>query len=162
VLVAPRLGPLTDSAGDRHWVEQSLLTGSSVLFDAVYVPGGSPELLDERDAIDWVSEAYRHCKPIAVSGSGRELLARCPGVLESASRRRTGNRGARVFADGLLVSKETASERFAAAFLTAIAQHRFWQRTGKNRVRAADGDADTRGFGRSAGGAEQAAQSADL
>jgi catalase len=146
VLVAPRLGPLTDSAGDRHWVEQSLLTGSSVLFDAVYVPGGSADLLDERDAIDWIGEAYRHCKPIAVSGSGAELLARCPGIFESASRR-TGNGGPPVFADGLLVSEEPASERFAVAFVAAIAQHRFWERKGKNRVREASGEADTRGIG---------------
>jgi catalase len=151
-----------DSSGGQHWVEQSLLTGSSVLFDAVYVPGGSTALLDERDAIDWICEAYRHCKPIAVSGSGADLLGRCPGVFDSAFRRSAGNGGPPVFADGLLVSEEAASERFAAAFLAAIAQHRFWQRKGKNRVRDASGDRDTRGFGPARAGAEPDAQPADL
>ena len=146
VLVAPRLGPLRDSNGAPHWVEQSLLTGSSVLFDAVYVPGGSDALIDERDALAWICESYRHCKPIAVSGSGVEMLAGCPGVVEAASRR-VSNGGPPVFADGLLVSEEPASDRFAAAFVAAIAQHRFWERKGKNRVTDASGEADTRGIG---------------
>jgi catalase len=161
VLVAPRLGFVVDSGGDRHWVEQSLLTGSSVLFDAVYVPGGSAELVDERDALAWICEAYRHCKAIAVSGSGVEMLAGCPGVVEAASQR-TGNGGPPVFADGLLVSEEPASDRFAAAFVAAIAQHRFWERKGKNRVTDASGDADTRGVGRSAPVAPPMQRAADL
>jgi catalase len=146
VLVAPRLAPVVDSDGEPQWVEESLLTGSSVLFDAVYVPGGSEELIDERDALAWIYEAYRHCKPIAVSGSGVELLAGCPGVVEAATRR-AGNGGPPLFAEGLLVEQGPASEQFAAAFVAAIAQHRFWNRKAKNRVTDAGGDADTRGLG---------------
>jgi catalase len=148
VLVAPRLGPVVDSEGRRHWVEQSLLTGSSVLADAVYVPGGSgvTALVDERDAIDWVSEAYRHCKPIAASGDGVELLRCCPGVLERASGTLAeGDESAPE--EGLLAGDEPVSDEFVAAFLAAVARHRFWQRTGKNRLSASAGDRDTRGLG---------------
>jgi catalase len=151
VLVAPRLGPVTDSDGKDHWVEQSLLTGSSVLFDAVYVPGGSgvAALAEERDAIDWIAESYRHCKPIAASGEGVELLRSCPGILDATSEQRPrnarGNGGDRATQDGVLVTDEAASEEFAAAFVAAIARHRFWERAGKNRL-SAGGDRETRGY----------------
>jgi catalase len=147
VLVAPRLGPLLDSNGNSHWVEFSLLTGSSVLFDAVYVPGGSgvDALVEERDAVDWIYEAYRHCKPIAASGEGVELLAHCPGV--PVPGRSTANGRSRASGAGLLVSAEAASDEFAGAFVAAIARHRFWERAGKNRAAATSADRETRGYG---------------
>lgn len=55
----------------------SFLTGSSVLFDAVYVPGGeaSVETLKmEPEAVNFLNEAYRHCKAIAATGEGTELI----------------------------------------------------------------------------------------
>jgi catalase len=134
VLVAPRLGPVIDSNGSPHWVEMSFLTGSSVLFDAVYVAGGvgAAALAEERDAVDWIAEAYRHCKPIAASEEGVELLG-----LANAARE----------AEGVLISEEGASEEFAATFVAAIARHRYWERAGKNRLRAGTGDRETRGYG---------------
>jgi catalase len=149
VLVAPRLGPVADSNGREHWVEQSLLTGSSVLFDAVYVPGGAgaASLAWERDAIDWVCEAWRHCKPIAASGSGLELLARCPGILDTVYESARSSDGDIEFGDGLVVSNDAATQPFAANFVAAIAQHRFWERGGRNRLEAEGVDRETRGAG---------------
>jgi catalase len=134
VLVAPRLGPVVDSNGSPHWVEQSLLTGSSVLFDAVYVPGGlgAAALAEERDAVDWIAEAYRHCKPIAASEEGVELLRLANAGLE---------------AEGVLATGEAATEEFAATFVAAIARHRYWERAGRNRLRPHTGDRETRGYG---------------
>jgi catalase len=136
VLIAPRLGPLFDSSGRPHWVEQSLLTGSSVLFDAVFVPGGASAatLAEERDAIDWIYEAYRHCKPIAASGEGADLLRRCPGVLDGSL-------------EGVLVSDENNTAALADGFVAAIGQHRFWERAGRNRLGSDVGDRETRGHG---------------
>jgi catalase len=149
VLVAPRLGAVVDSDGAEHWVEQSLLTGSSVLFDAVYLPGGAgaAALAAERDAVDWIAEAFRHCKPIAASGEGALLLRLCPGALDDGSGGRGGNGGGRPAAAGVLASDDAASEDFAAAFVAAIAQHRFWERAGKNRLGAGSEDRETRGCG---------------
>jgi catalase len=149
VIVAPRLGPLVDSSGRQHWVEQSLLTGSSVLFDAVYVPGGQGalSLADERDAIDWVCEAFRHCKPIAATGEGAVLLGLCPGILPSdpqAASRKSGNGGTHLPDAGLLVSEAAASEEFVADFVGLLMRHRFWERQRRNRL-SASGDRETRG-----------------
>ena len=42
--VAPRLGMLTGSDGEQVKADFSFLTASSVLFDAVYVPGGEASI----------------------------------------------------------------------------------------------------------------------
>jgi catalase len=143
VLVAPRLGPVRDANGREHWVEQSLLTGSSVLFDAVYVPGGGgvAALAEERDAIEWVWESYRHCKPIAATGEGAALLQRCPGVL------RNGATGGNDGLDAGVLVAEGPSLDLASSFVAAIAAHRFWERAGRNRMDACDADRETRGRG---------------
>jgi catalase len=148
ILVGPRLGELVDSEGGRHWLEQSLLTGSSVLFDAVYVPGGAgaADLTEERDAVDWIAEAYRHCKPIAATGEGQALLGLVPGVLEREGEGRGGNGGSPSLRDGIVASDGPATEDFAATFVAAIALHRFWERSRKNRL-GGRGDRETRGYG---------------
>ena len=75
--VAPRLGVLTGANGEQVKADFSFLTGSSVLFDAVYVPGGEASvaaLKNENEAANFLNEAYKHCKTIAASGAGVELL----------------------------------------------------------------------------------------
>jgi catalase len=135
-IVAPRLGPLTDTSGREWQVELSLLTASSVLFDAVYVPGGPQSvaaLKDERDALEFVTEAYRHCKPIAAEGEGVELLRACPGVLD------TNGDGA---SDPALIAETNGNGAdLPARFLAAVAQHRNWTRVRRNRLATpADGN----------------------
>jgi catalase len=77
------------------------------------------------------SEAYRHCKPIAATGEGVELLRASPGVLGS------DGDGA-----GILTANES-SPALIQRFIAAIAAHRFWDRPRKNRMQGA-GD-ETRG-----------------
>jgi catalase len=134
-IVAPRLGVLQGEGGDELLVDFSLLTASSVLFDAVYVPGGgrsAAALADERDALEFVTEAYRHCKPIAATGEGVELLRACAGVLGRSGNGADGDGDA---ADaGVIASSEPASAALVQQFLDAIAAHRFWDRARKNRL----------------------------
>ncbi|HWW59745.1 MAG TPA: catalase, partial [Thermoanaerobaculia bacterium] len=57
--------------------EFSILTASSVLFDAVYVPGGRAAidaLKMEPQAIEFLVDAFKHYKTIAATGAGAELL----------------------------------------------------------------------------------------
>ncbi|MEJ7747891.1 MAG: catalase, partial [Candidatus Limnocylindrales bacterium] len=76
VLVAPRLGALKADNGDSYTAQFSILTAASVLFDAVYVPGGehATEWLAEADAIEFVKDAFKHCKAVAATGEGVQLL----------------------------------------------------------------------------------------
>ncbi|QJB33184.1 catalase [Chitinophaga oryzae] len=110
-LVAPRLGAIRAASGSSFEADQSLLTAASVLFDAVYVPGGAESvatLQQHPDAIRFVNEAYRHCKPVAVAGEGLQLLKATRVPPEEAP--------------GVVISGQ------AKAFIAAIAQHRFWER----------------------------------
>ncbi|MGZ5444132.1 MAG: catalase [Thermoanaerobaculia bacterium] len=135
-IVAPRLGALKGKDGDELLIDFSLLTAASVLFDAVYVPGGADSaraLEQERDAIEFVTEAYRHCKPIGATDEGVDLLRACPGVLGPDARDEDG-----------VITSQGAVGRFAERFLGAMARHRFWTRARKNRVSATPHD-DTRG-----------------
>ncbi len=150
-VIAPRLGTLETEGGDVLAIDHSLLTASSVLFDAVYVPGGAASvatLLRDRDAVDWIAEAYRHCKAIAASSEGIQLLEETPGVLGQASsekRRSKTNGGDReASADGIFVSAGSAGADFAKSFVAAVS-HRFWNRVRKNRLGDAAGGDETRG-----------------
>jgi catalase len=153
-VIGSRLGSLTAENGDALWIDHSLLTAHSVLFDAVYVPGGAASvamLQGDRDAVEFVLEAFRHCKPIAASSEGVELLRACPGVVEerrpARGRRGNGNEngdGAFV-GEGVLVAEGPATADFAQTFLAAVGEHRFWNRARKNRLDERAGGDETRG-----------------
>lgn len=117
-IVAPHLGMLKTSAGKTLKIDASLQTVASVLFDAVYVPGGKSSadaLAQEPDALRFVHEAFMHCKAIATTGEGEMLLkaALQPDMLSS---------------DGLISGSNEAADKVANDFIKAIAQHRFWSR----------------------------------
>ena len=126
--VAPRLGIVTGAGGEELKVDFSFLTGSSVLFDAVYIPGGDASveaLKQEAEAQEFVSEAYKHCKAIAASGSGVGFVAKSLG--EKFSEPNTT--GKLVAAnEGVVTSRGTVTTNFTTEFIQAIAQHRHWER----------------------------------
>ncbi len=118
-LVAPHLGMLKPDSGDAMKIDGSFQTEASVLYDAVYVPGGQKSvnaLKDEPDAVRFVREAFMHCKPLAASGEGIDLLKAtdqmgAPGLLDS---------------EGVVMGQDT--DQVAKEFIAAIGKHRFWSR----------------------------------
>ena len=117
--------------GARIAVDFSLLTVGSVLFDAVFVPGGDAErraLKVEADAVHFVNEAYKHCKAIAATGAGTELL---PGGVNGQPASRGS--GSRATEDGVLVGGDGQVDQLVAGFIEAIAQHRHWSREPKGQ-----------------------------
>ena len=100
------------------------------------MPGGSESVAacsDERDAVEFVTEAYRHCKAIAAHGEGIELLRACPGVLET--------NGDGPNDPALLVEPNGDGADLALRFIAAVAQHRNWKRVRRNRLTTpADGN----------------------
>jgi len=140
-IIAPHLGTLKGANGDEVMINFSFLTTSSVLFDAVYVPGGKASidaLTAERDAVEFVTEAFRHCKPIAATGEGLELLRECPEVLPESP----GSKG--VKSQGVIASRDAAGPGMIDEFRKAIAAHRFWDRRRKHSL-GVDPEDDTRG-----------------
>ena len=125
--VAPRLGVLTGANGQECKADFSFLTGSSVLFDAVYVPGGEASvaaLKTESEVLNFVDEAYKHCKAIAATGAGLELLSR-----SLRERFLEANTDGEVNTNqGVVTSRGAITDNFALVFIEAIAQHRHWER----------------------------------
>jgi catalase len=124
-VIAPRLGTLSTAQGHDITVDWSFLTAGSVLFDAVFVPGGEKSataLMAEPRAMEFVGEAYKHCKTIAATGEGAALLD-AAGI--GAGKAQPGQKDASA---GVVVGKGGDINGVAPEFIKAVAQHRHWSR----------------------------------
>ncbi|SHL15370.1 catalase [Chitinophaga jiangningensis] len=111
-VIAMHLGEVSGADGQALAVDQSFLTAASVLFDAVYVPGGADsatKLSTIPAAIHFVNEAYKHCKAVCIHKDAIAFLRKTALPADTP-------------AAGLLTGND------ADAFIQAIAQHRFWER----------------------------------
>jgi catalase len=118
-VVAPHLGSvLTDSDGAIA-ADYSLLTASSVLFDAVYIPHGMSfdELAEDDAAAEFINDAYKHCKVIGADGKATGLLSAMP----FASKISNDD-------SGIILACDPGTETFALNCINAMASHRVWER----------------------------------
>ena len=134
-IVSDHGGMLKSSNGQELMVGKTFVTAGSIMYDAVYVPGGRrsvDKLKMDGDALHFVNEAFRHCKPIAATGEGVELLqaSDIKGV-------QVAETDAGLTVDqGVITVRGTDLEAFANELKEAIAQHRFWMREKKEQVPA--------------------------
>ena len=89
-LVAPHLGQLVAADGSALDVEITIQGGPPVLYDAVIVADGEASakmLMGDADALDFVRQQFRHCKPILAVGAGADLLRKAgvPEKMEDGS-----------------------------------------------------------------------------
>lgn len=120
MIVADHLGMIVTKNGKKVKADESLLTTSSVLFDSVYIPGGRKSvdaLLKCPEAADFVKQAYKHFKPLAVSGEGMELFSSA--CQPDKSNIKTDKD---ISLDGVSVDKAPSE------FIKQMAMHRFWNR----------------------------------
>ncbi|WP_127132518.1 catalase [Pseudoflavitalea rhizosphaerae] len=132
-LIAPRFG-LVQSAGKGELLaDKSLLTTASVFYDAVFVPGGANSvafLEADADAVHFLDEAYRHCKVIAAD----------PDALQVLKATRFGRKFPEaVTADmpieaGIILNSDRT--QLEKQFITAVSQHRVWEREDERKVPA--------------------------
>jgi catalase len=114
-LIAPKMGTIKSDKGNDIPVDESFLIASSVVYDAVYIPGGGKSidaLIKEADAVHFISQAYKHCKAIATDTDGEELLEIA--LVEITAKD-----------NGVVINRNSD---FDQSFIKAIAQHRFWER----------------------------------
>jgi catalase len=119
-IVAPHGGEVKSAAGKARPVDYALNTVASVLFDAVYVAGGekSAETFAEiPDAVEFVEEAYRHCKAIAATGAGVNFLN---GTKAKSSMAQHD--------EAIVVGDDSAAKKVAQDFVKAVSKHRNWER----------------------------------
>lgn len=119
-IVAPHLGFVKTDQGGALPVDFSFDTAASVLFDAVYVPGGDAmsELAEDVNFVEYLNDAYRHCKVIGADGEGVELAA----VAQFASKQ-TNETDA-----GLIFSTDANHGAHVSRFISAMRKHRIWER----------------------------------
>ncbi|WP_017586823.1 catalase [Nocardiopsis ganjiahuensis] len=114
----------TRDGGDLP-VDRAYTTVSSVLYDAVAVPGGADSvasLSEDGEARHFVLEAYKHNKTVAAVGQGTALLSGA-GVPEMLSEPPLDTETV----DGV-VRAPGADQRFVEEFARLIGLHRHWDR----------------------------------
>ncbi|MFZ5551426.1 MAG: catalase [Pseudomonadota bacterium] len=76
-LVGPQIGPLTADDGQVLEADASFENEPGFLFDGVVVPDGAAAvaaMAADANALAFVRDTYRHCKPLLVLGAGTQLL----------------------------------------------------------------------------------------
>lgn len=122
LVIGGRLGSV-EGRGGKITIDHTSLTMPSVVFDAIYVPGG-PAAIESLSGsgltLSMLAEAYKHLKPVAV-GEDAEILLSKAGIEATDP------------ADGVFIGD---SEAIESQFITAIGQHRVWARSALETVPA--------------------------
>ncbi len=132
-VIAPKLGQITSSDKKQIPVEESFLTGASVLYDAIYIPGGKNSVVtlqSNADAVHFLNEAFKHCKAIAADVEASPVLE----ATYFFSKIYQEFSAETVLDEGIIVDKDAKS--LADKFIKAIAKHRFWEREKSRKVPA--------------------------
>jgi catalase len=113
-------------------IDKSHVTTASVLFDAVFIPGGDhvSSLRQEGDTLHFINEAFKHGKPIGATGEAVELL-RGLNVEVSAA-----NDVAQSLGIVSLGSANGGFDAFTRGFIEALADHRHWGRPQSSMIPA--------------------------
>ena len=121
-VLAASPGPLDTDGGSPVTATHALATRRSVLYDAVFVPGGShvPALIEDGAARLFVSEAFKHGKAVAAVADGVELLVGLPGI-------GLADRDSTVVSESGVVTGNEC-DMVTDAFIDAIAAHRHYDR----------------------------------
>lgn len=132
-IIAPKLGFIISENDTQIPVDESYLTAASVLYDAVYVPGGTNSVATveaEADAVHFLNEAFKHCKAIAADEQAMQVLEatyfskKIPEDFSDET----------VLKEGVVVNDN--AKKLAGQFISAIAMHRFWDREKPRKIPA--------------------------
>ena len=112
-IIAPHGGEVTCDKGMKHAIDASIMTTESVLYDALYIPGGKKSiatLKQESKVLKFINETFKHCKAIAVTNEGEDLLDQTYVAKHKEDK-------------AVLINKDVKE------FIQAIANHRNWSRS---------------------------------
>ncbi|MEX2336244.1 MAG: catalase [Fulvivirga sp.] len=132
-IISKLLGKIKASNGEAIDVDKNAVTTASIMYDAVYIPGGmehAEALKKQGDAIHFIQEAFKHGKAIGATEEGVSLLVETK-IAEAS------NSNERFSADGIVLTRDSRDiSQFTEKFITAIAQHRHWNRHEKDMLPA--------------------------
>ncbi len=136
-VISQYLGKVKSADGREMEVDKSYVTTTSVVYDAVYVPGGKhvETLKNQGFAIHFVNEAFKHCKPIGAVGEGIDLLKASD--IKGVAFADAGSGGEAASEMGVVTCGSRGNvNSFVEEFKTAIGRHRHWGREKKEQVPA--------------------------
>src|SRR5690606_16344589 len=112
-LIGPSPAPVKTADGQLLVTDAAMDGMPSVMFDAVFVPGGADAvaaMAQSGEAKHYLLEAYKHLKPVVVVGEARSLLTSLNLVTDA----------------GLM--EGVGVDAVFDAFVQALGQHRIWAR----------------------------------
>lgn len=130
-LLCPHDGTVRAVDASDIGVDRAINTMSSVLYDAVVIPGGNDSvraLAADGYAVHFVAEAYKHAKPVAASREGMALLQRA-GIYDI----RLADERNEVGTDSGVITTTAGPggslpQRFITEFVSVLSGHRVWSR----------------------------------
>ncbi len=127
---------LKSSEGKEMEADKNYETAASVMYDAVYIPGGKESVNTMKThgyAVHFINEAFKHCKPIGATGDGVDLL-----VSSGIAGVNFAESGSAVMTDKGVVTVRSpgANSGFNGSFIDAIKEHRHWDREKNMQVPA--------------------------
>ncbi|QGT98623.1 Catalase KatE-intracellular protease [Candidatus Syntrophocurvum alkaliphilum] len=135
-IVSKYQGTITCSNGNAIEVDKNYLTTGSIMYDAVYVGGGQQSietLLTHGDALNFINEAYKHCKAIGATNEGVDLLV--ASQIQSTKIAGPDTEGELVTHLGVVtIRNENDMTNFSQEFVNSIAEHRHWTREVENEM----------------------------
>lgn len=129
-IISKNLGMIKSAGVQEIEAVKNFITTASIMYDAVYVPGGQEsidKLTIQGDALHFINEAYKHCKTIATSNEGIDLLLNSN--IQGISLAKSDSQ-AKIVSELGVVSISNAKDLtdFNQEFIKAIAEHRHWGR----------------------------------
>jgi catalase len=137
-IISKNLGTLKGIDGEQIQVDMNFISTTSVIFDAVYVPGGKESieaLKSNGDALHFINEAFKHCKPIGATSEGVDLLSASD--IKGIEFSQQSEESKIAENQGVILSRAASDlGTFIDSFSMAISKHRFWNRQKKMQVPA--------------------------
>ncbi len=134
-IVGPHLGSVSTGSGRQLPVDHTFTNMPSVMFDAVLVSGGAQSaaaMCAMGDAVHFVLEAYKHCKPICALNEGVQLLSSLGFAQGKNAEQVTQPVAGVIIAD----ARKAPEGQIAQEFIAAMAQHRHWDRANVEAIPA--------------------------
>jgi catalase len=122
-IIGPHAGNIKGDAGTEIKTDHTFFSSSSVLFDAVYIPGAkSLAVLENNDnVIQFINDAYRHCKVIGADADTEKLLSKTTIGNKLVDKKDTT-------LPGVVMNTDTG---FTKEFMAELGKHRIWEREEK-------------------------------
>lgn len=129
-IISKNLGMLTGHDNHQAMVDKIYLNAGSIMYDAVYIPGGRQHidnLITQGDALHFVNEAFKHAKTLGASNEAVDLFD--ASSIHGVSTAIPESQGQVVSSLGVVTTRNSSDmSSFAQEFINGIAQHRHWMR----------------------------------